>query len=83
VHIDGEEVDNVDLIICDGSVRGKFNEGLHIRGRLVNIIKDGIKTLMLDVIDGFDITHEKFREGVLHLKTQRKKEKTSHTGIIH
>lgn len=71
MHIDGEEVDNVDLIICDGSVRGEFNEGLHIhiRGRLVNIIKDGIKTLMLDVIDGFGITHEKFREGVLHLKT--------------
>jgi hypothetical protein len=66
VYLDGEKTDDIDLIIYDGSVRGEFKVGLrlHIRGRLVNIIRAGIKTLALSVVDGFNIELEKFGAGV-------------------
>jgi hypothetical protein len=58
----------MDRIIYDGSVRGEFNRGicLHIHGRLVNIIKDGRRTLMLNVADGSDIHPAKLPKGVPH-----------------
>jgi len=66
VYLDGEKADDIDLIIYDGAVRGEFKVGLrlHIRGRLVNIIRAGIKTLTLSVVDGFNIELERFKAGV-------------------
>ena len=66
VYVDDDHYDNMDLIIYDGSVRGEFNRGihLHIHGKLVNIIKDGKPTLMLDVVDGADIHRVRLRGGV-------------------
>lgn len=68
VYVDDNHYDNMDLIIYDGSVRGEFNRGihLHIHGKLVNIIKDGKPTLMLDVVDGADIHQVKLRGGIAH-----------------
>ncbi len=66
VYLDGEKADDIDLIIYDGSIRGEFKEGLrlHIRGRLVNVVRGGKKTLTLSVIDGFNIELERFKAGV-------------------
>jgi len=70
VYVDDDRYDNMDLIIYDGSVRGEFNRGLHLHlhGRLINIIKDGQKILMLDVVDGADIHRVKLREGIPHFE---------------
>ena len=72
VYLNGEKADDIDLIIYDGSVRGEFKKGLrlHIKGRLVNIIKEGKKQLYLDVVDGFDIELERFKAGIPHLKSR-------------
>jgi predicted nucleotidyltransferase len=69
VYIDGKKADDIGLVIYDGSVRGEFKVGLrlHLRGRLVNIVKEGGKTPLLAVVDGFDIELERFRAGVPHL----------------
>ena len=77
VYLDGEKSDNIDLVIYDGAVRAEFKKGmrLHIKGRLVNLVRDGEKTLTLSAIDGFDITHEKFKAGVPHLKSQMEKKR--------
>lgn len=72
VYIDGKPADDIRLIIYDGSVRGEFRQGLrlHIKGRLVNLVRDGKKTPALAVVDGFNIELERFREGVPYLKSQ-------------
>lgn len=71
VYIDGEKADDIGLVIYDGAVRGEFKVGLrlHIKGRLVNIIKEGKKNPMLAVVDGFDIELERFRAGVPRFKS--------------
>jgi len=60
------------MIVYDGAVRGEFREGLrlHIKGRLVNLVKDGKKSAALAVVDGFNIELERFREGVPYLKSK-------------
>ena len=72
VYLNGEKADNIDLIIYDGAVRGEFKKGLrlHIKGRLVNIIKGGEKKLCLDVVDGFNIELERFKAGAPYLKSR-------------
>jgi len=75
VYIDGEKTDDIALIIYDGAVRGEFKVGLrlHIKGRLVNLIREGKKTAALAAIDGFDIELERFRAGVPHLEAKIEK----------
>jgi len=70
VYVDDDHYDNMELIIYDGSVRGEFNRGihLHIHGQLVNIIKDGKSTLMLNVDDGSDIHRVRLRGGIPHFE---------------
>jgi len=72
VYIDGKKTGDIDLIIYDGAVRGEFKEGLrlHIRGRLVDLIREGKRTPALAVIDGFNIELEKFRAGLPHFGSQ-------------
>ncbi len=71
VYLDGKPADDIRMIVYDGAVRGEFREGLrlHIKGRLVNLVKDGKKTPALAVVDGFDIELERFREGVPYLES--------------
>jgi predicted nucleotidyltransferase len=72
VYLDGEKAAGIDLIVYDGAVRGEFKKGLrlHIKGRLVNIIRDGKKKLCLDVVDGFNIELERFKAGAPYLKSR-------------
>lgn len=72
VYLDGRKSDDIRLIIYDGAVRGEFRVGLrlHIKGRLVNLVKNGKKTPALAVVDGFNIELERFREGVPYLESQ-------------
>jgi len=66
VYVDGEKYPTMDLVVYDGAVRGEFKQGLrlHIKGRLVSILRGGKKTPALAALDGFDIEVEKFRAGV-------------------
>ncbi len=75
VYIDGKKTDDIQLVMYDGAMRGEFKEGLrlHIKGRLVNLVKKGVKTPAIAVVDGFDIELERFRTGVPHLQTQLEK----------
>ncbi len=72
VYLDGKPADDIRLIIYDGAVRGEFRQGLrlHIKGRLVNLVKDGKRAPALAVVDGFDIELERFRGGVPYLKSK-------------
>ncbi len=66
VYIDGRRVDDIDLIICDGSLRGEFynKERLHIiKGRLVKLTKDGCSKDAIVVVDAGDIEKERFVKG--------------------
>lgn len=66
VYVDGEKHPAMDFVVYDGAVRGEFKKGLrlHIKGRLVNIVRGKKKTLTLAALDGFDIEVEKFKAGV-------------------
>jgi predicted nucleotidyltransferase len=77
VYIDGEKTDDIQLVIYDGAVRGEFKRGLrlHIKGKMVNLVKNGIKTPSIAVVDGFNIELERFRAGVPHLQSQLEIEK--------
>ena len=76
VYIDCQKADDIPLIIYDGAVRGEFKKGLrlHVKGKLVNLVKDSRKTAAIASVDGFDIELERFRAGVPHLKTRMEKQ---------
>jgi len=73
VYVDGDRTDPIRLVIYDGAVRGEFRKGLrlHIKGKLVKLIKPGGQSeTVISVTDGFEITLEKFKAGVPHLKSR-------------
>jgi len=73
VYIDGEKTDPIRVVIYDGAVRGEFRKGLRLRieGKLVNLVKpNGEKETVISVTDGFNITLEKFKAGIPHLRSE-------------
>jgi len=75
VYIDGEKTDDIQLVIYDGAVRGEFKKGLrlHIKGKLVNLVKDGVKTPSIAVVDGFNIELERSGPGCLIFRLNLRK----------
>ncbi len=66
VYIDGEEADDIPLVIYDGSIRGEFYTGerLKIEARLVRLKIYGKETLALIVVDSSQIEKERFSKGL-------------------
>ena len=66
VYIDGDRVDDMDLIIYDGSLRGEFyvKERLHvIRGRHVRLSSKRGSREAIAVVDAGDLEKERFVRG--------------------
>ena len=66
VSIDGKEVDDIPLIIYDGSIRGEFFNGerLKIEARLVRLKIYGKETLALVAVDSGQIEKEEIFTGI-------------------
>lgn len=65
VYIDGEQADDIPLIIYDGSVRGEYFNGerLKIEARLVKLKIYGKETLALISVDAGQVEKERFSKG--------------------
>lgn len=66
VYLDGDRIEDIDLIVYDGSLRGEFykKERLHIsRGRLVKLTGGGESKDAIVVVDAGDMEKERFVKG--------------------
>jgi len=66
VYIDGKPVDDITLVVYDGSVRGEFyrKERLRVKGRLIRVKKERGEFQAIAAFDAGDITRERLSRGV-------------------